>query len=365
MSGKSGDRQQPFDQKMTEILNSGALNLAIAIGYRTGLFDAMAQMDAPQSAARIARVAALNQRYVLEWLGVMVTGGIVELRQEETKAARYRLPPEHAVHLARNSKNANLAVYSQEIPLLTAIALEQIIESFRSGDGIPYSAYPRFQAFMAELSSAKHRDVLIGEFLPAVENGELIDRLKHGLRVCDLGCGEGLALRLMAESFPASRFVGIDISREAVERAKSKAEKKGLTNIEFVRIDAARIEKDPAWGAVFDYVTAFDAIHDQTDPLAALRGVRHMLAPNGLFSMIDIAADSDHIGNLDHPMGPFLYTVSLMHCLPVGLYNGGAGLGMMWGRQKAVSFLQKAGFRSVTVHEMKHDPFNHHFLCRR
>ena len=64
-------------------------------------------------------------------------------------------------------------------------------------------------------------------------------------------------------------------------------------------------------------------------------------------------------------MGPFLYTVSLMHCMPVGLVGGGAGLGMMWGRQKAVQMLNEAGFKTVQVLDIPEDPFNLHFLCRK
>lgn len=87
-----------------------------------------------------------------------------------------------------------------------------------------------------------------------------------------------------------------------------------------------------------------------------------MLAPGGLFSMIDIDAASHPAGNLDHPMGPFLYTVSLMHCMPVGLSDQGRGLGMMWGREQAVSLLEQAGFCRIEVLEMAHDPFNVHYL---
>jgi SAM-dependent methyltransferase len=359
----NGDRPS-FAEKLTGILNAGALNLAIAIGYRTGLFDAMARLETACTTAEIARATGLNARYVHEWLGVMATGGIVEILPQESAPARYRLPPEHAAHLTRNPDTPNLAVYTQEIPLLTTIAMERVISSFRSGEGLPYSAYPRFQAFMAELSAAKHRDVLVDRFLPGVDDGALVERLRRGIRVCDLGCGEGLALRLMARAFPQSRFIGMDISREAVAKAKLEAEAQGLANAAFVRVDAARLEHDPAWRSAFDYILAFDAIHDQTEPLAALRGARHMLTADGVFSMIDIAADSEHAGNLDHPMGPFLYTVSLMHCLPVGLHHDGAGLGMMWGKQQAVAFLKQAGFRTVAVERMEHDPFNHHFLCR-
>ena len=90
-----------------------------------------------------------------------------------------------------------------------------------------------------------------------------------------------------------------------------------------------------------------------------------MLVADGLFSMVDIAARSNLGDNLDHSMGPFLYTVSLMHCMPVGLVDGGAGLGMMWGREKAVEMLKAAGFQKVQVLEMPDDPFNLHFFCQK
>ncbi|MCP3955994.1 MAG: methyltransferase type 12, partial [Desulfobacterales bacterium] len=111
-------------------------------------------------------------------------------------------------------------------------------------------------------------------------------------------------------------------------------------------------------------ICAFDAIHDQTRPLEALRSIRYMLAPGGLFSMVDIKAGSQHKDNLDHPMGPFLYTVSLMHCMPVGLSDNGTGLGMMWGQQQAETLLREAGFETVEPTEMDYDPFNLHYLCR-
>jgi ubiquinone/menaquinone biosynthesis C-methylase UbiE len=159
--------------------------------------------------------------------------------------------------------------------------------------------------------------------------------------------------------------VGIDISEDALETAKSEAEKLGLDNLKFFNHDAATLEGNLALRNSFDYITAFDAIHDQTQPRKVLQGVYAILKPGGLFSMVDIAAASNLADNLDHPMGPFLYTVSLMHCMPVGLVNGGAGLGMMWGREKAVEMLTEAGFDPVRVLELPDDPFNLHFLCTK
>jgi 2-polyprenyl-3-methyl-5-hydroxy-6-metoxy-1,4-benzoquinol methylase len=361
----SDKKEKAFNQKMMDILNYGALNLAMGIGYKTGLFDVMEQMEGPASATEISARSNLNQRYVSEWLGVMVTGQIIEMVSEESKENTYFFPREHAGCLTRRSGDANLGVYTQEIPLLTRCALAEVENGFSSGDGVPFSCYPEFQGFMAELSNAKHEQVLVNQFLPGVDKGELVRRLENGINVCDLGCGEGVALNLMARHFPRSNFVGMDTHVAAIKTARAAAVEKGLENVVYQTQDAALIKGNAEFQERFDYITAFDAIHDQTRPLDALKGVRYMLSPHGIFSMVDIDAGSDHSQNLNHPMGPFLYTVSLMHCMPVGLVDGGTGLGMMWGREKAVQLLGKAGFKTVDVIEMEHDPFNIHYFCTR
>ena len=243
--------------------------------------------------------------------------------------------------------------------------MEAVIDGFSSGDGVSYDHYPKFQAFMSQLANAKHRQVLVDKFLPSVDSGRIIPRLAAGIQVCDLGCAEGVAVILMAEAFPKSRFVGLDISSEAIDEARRKARHRKIDNLDFIVLDAAHLKNKAHLKGIFDYVIAFDAIHDQTQPLEVLRGVNHILSPEGRFSMVDIAVNSNLADNLSHPMGPFLYTVSLMHCMPVGLVGGGTGLGMMWGREKAVEMLNEAGFRQVQVLEMPDDPFNLHFYCSK
>ena len=365
MTERSKNPRPDFSKTMTDILNFGAINLAMAIGYRTRLFDVMDDLDGPRPLSVIAEKAGLDGRYVKEWLGVMVTGGIVDLSRGKAGEGEdlFHLPRAHADVLTRRSGNANLGVYTQEIPLLTECAMAPVIHGFRTGNGVPYETYPEFQAFMAQLADAKHRQVLVDTFLPSVDNGRVLEALRQGIRVCDVGCAEGLVIRLMAEAFPSSRFVGIDISSTAIRKARQDLDARGLGNAEFHTMDAAGLANRRDLAGAFDYVTAFDAIHDQTRPLDALRGVAAILKEGGRFSMIDIAADSRMAGNRDHPMGPFLYTVSLLHCMPVGRVNGGEGLGMMWGRQKAVEMLREAGLRNVDVRAIPGDPFNDHFFC--
>ncbi len=356
-------KKENFEKKLTDILNYSALNLALAIGYKKKLFDIMKEAKKALSCSMIAKIAAVNKRYVQEWLGIMSTGKIIDITPGEDGQYLYSLPEEHAAFLARSGESS-MCVYTQEIPLLTQIAMEHVTNDFSNGEGIPFSAYPKFQEFMSDLSNNKLKDTLIQKFLPGVADGELISRLKKGIRVCDLGCGQGVAVNLMAESYPKSSFVGIDNHEEAIQAARTLCSGYHRENTEFLIEDAALLKDKQTFFQRFDYIFAFDAIHDQTYPLESLQGVRHMLAPGGLFSMIDIDASSDHTGNIDHPMGPFLYTVSLMHCMPVGLHGNGAGLGMMWGRERALNMLREAGFKNIAAIEMDHDPFNVHYLCK-
>ncbi len=356
---------QNFSDKMVDILNFGALNLAMSIGYQLRLFDVMDDMQGPHSAGAIASAAGLDTRYVTEWLAVMVCGGIIDLSADDSGPDLYDLPKSHADLLTRRSGNSNFGVYTQEIPLLTTCAMKSVVQGFYSGDGVGYEHYPKFQEFMTELADAKHRQVLVDTFLPSVDGGRLVQRLQSGISVCDLGCAEGIAVILMAQAFPKSGFTGIDVSGDVIAKATETASEMGIRNIRFLQRDAASRAEIHQFEGCFDYITAFDAIHDQTRPMEALKNVRFMLKPDGLFSMVDIAASSYLSENRIHPMGAFLYTVSLMHCMPVGLVDGGAGLGMMWGRQKAVDMLKSAGFDSISVTEIPNDSFNLHFLCHR
>ena len=163
----------------------------------------------------------------------------------------------------------------------------------------------------------------------------------------------------------SSRINSSGSPTRAIARANRAQAERSIQIAVFLDRDAAVLDEDHDMIGRFDYIVAFDAIHDQSAPLRALEAIYHALDPEGTFSMIDIAASSYLRDNIDHPLAPFLYTVSLMHCLPVGLHQGGEGLGMMWGREKARRYLEKAGFAQVEVHAMDHDPFNCHYLARK
>lgn len=350
------ERAEAFAGRVLETLNSGALAVMISVGHRTGLFDALAEVGTPTS-AELADAAGLQERYVREWLAAMTTGRVVEY---DAATQRYHLPAEHASWLTRAASPNNLAVTAQFIPLLATVE-DEIVRAFHEGGGVPYERFGRFHEVMAEDSSQTVVSVLFSHILPLVPGAE--ERLERGTSLLDLGSGRGLALLALAERFPRSRFVGLDLSTEAIAFARAQATSRGLENIEFAVRDLSTFDVD-ATPEAFDFVTTFDAVHDQARPLALLRGIRRSLTPDGVYLMQDIHGSSHVHENVDHPGGTFLYTVSCMHCLTVSLAQGGDGLGTLWGEQKARELLAEAGFASVEVHQLEHDPFNAYFVAR-
>lgn len=351
------ERAAAFEDRFVAILNGGALSLMASIGHRTGLFDAMGD-GASGTSADIAARAGLNERYVREWLGAMTTGGIVEY---DIGSGTYRLPAEHAACLSRAATPNNLAVFAQYIPQLGQVE-EDILHCFRHGGGVPYARYARFHEIMSEDSGQSVLPVIHSHILPLVPG--LTDRLAAGIRVLDLGCGRGLALMEMARAYPDSRFTGYDLSDEAIAWATAQAEEEGLSNVTFAVRDLRSYDRDAEPGA-FDLVTTFDAIHDQGNPLAMLKGIRRTLAEDGVYLAQDINGSSHVHQNVDHPIGTLIYTVSCLHCMTVSLaQEGGAGLGAMWGREKALELFAEAGFADAEVHELSHDVQNCYYVCR-
>ena len=115
----------------------------------------------------------------------------------------------------------------------------------------------------------------------------------------------------------------------------------------------------------FDFITVFDAMHDQAKPDVVLKGIADSLKPGGVFLCVDIAGSSHVEDNLDHPLAPMLYSVSTFHCMTVSLALDGAGLGTMWGEQKADEMFREAGFTSVETKRVPEDILNVYYVCRK
>ena len=342
---------EAFTERLLGAFNDTSLVLMLSIGRRTGLLDALADGEWRDS-AQAAAAAGLQERYVREWLAAMATARICEMDDR----GRYRLPPDRAAVLS--GENDNLSIVAQYFAVLGSVE-DDLVDCFRRGGGVPYERYTRFHDVMAEDSSQTVVAALDEHILPLVPG--LAERLADGIEVVDLGCGSGRALAHLARRFPRSRFVGYDLSPQAVERARRAAA--DLDNVRFEIRDLADFDRK-AEPAAFDLATTFDAVHDQPKPAALLRGIRRTLRPDGVYLMQDIDASSRVEENLDHPVGTMLYSISCMHCMTVSLAQGGDGLGTMWGREAALGLLAEAGFANIEVHKLDHDLMNAYYVAR-
>lgn len=347
-------RVEAFGEHLLDVLNHGAVALGLSVGHRTGLFDALGALP-PATSEAIAETAGLDERYVREWLGAMATARIVEY---DASVGHYRLPEAHAALLTRAAAPDNMAVTAQWFAVLAGVE-DRIVECFHRGGGVPYEAFGRFHEVMAEESSQTVVTALFDHILPLAPG--LTDQLREGIDVLDVGCGRGRALLAMASEYPNSSFRGYDLSEDAVGPARAEALEMGLRNVSFDAVDAALMTDAER----FDLVTAFDIVHDQARPADVLGHLHRALRPGGLLLMQDISTHTPLEANLDHPLGPFLYTISYTHCMTVSLAQDGAGLGTCWGRELAESMLADAGFSSVEVHTLPHDIQNFFYLARR
>jgi SAM-dependent methyltransferase len=342
-----------FADEVSTIVNHGAIAVMMSIGHRLGLFQALAGR-APSTSAEIAAEAGLAERYVREWLAVMVTGGILRY---DPGTARHHLPAEHAACLVRGAPLGNLAVFAQHVALLGQMQ-EKALTLFRTGEGTRYDDYPCFHRIMAEDSEQSVAAALSDHILPLAPG--LADRLHGGIDVLDAGCGRGLAMIALARAFPASRFVGMDLCADAIDHARRAARAAGLSNLTFEVRDLTGYCEPGR----FDLIASFDAVHDQKDPGALVRGLKGSLKPGGVYLMQDIGGSARLENNLDFPMASLLYAISCLHCTPVSLGQGGLGLGTMWGWETAERMLREAGFAGVERHVLPHDPLNVWFVSR-
>jgi SAM-dependent methyltransferase len=288
-----------FAERMLDALNSASLTHMTSVGYRTGLFDATDGL-APSTSQQIAAATKLNERYVREWLGAMVTGRVVHY---EPRDRTYSLPAEHAASLTRAAGPDNIAAIAPYFPLFGSVESD-VVECFRQGGG---SRTRHIRACRNSWTTSPARSTTPRSLTgPCPLYRDSSSASRRGIDVADVGCGSGHAINLMAQAFPNSRFTGYDFSEDGVQRGSAEADSMGLRNARFEARDIADLDAPDS----FDLITAFDTVHDQAHPRKVLKEIAEALRPDGTFLIVDIAASSNVEENIDHPLGPTIYAFS-------------------------------------------------------
>jgi SAM-dependent methyltransferase len=333
--------QQFMNKAVGDIAGSSTAMLVI-IGERLGLYKAMSQANSPISVKELADKTGTVERLVREWLANQVASGYIEY---DPSSRKYRLPPENALALA----DEDSPIYLQGI--FKAIKSyfkdeEEFLKMFRGERTFSWMDHNPFMAEgFAEFFKSGYIGNLINSWIPAVDNGRVLEKLKKGAKVADVGCGFGITTLMMAKTYPNSTFTGFDFHKESIEKAKESAKKENITNVRFEVSSASEFP-----GSGYDFVTFFDCLHDMGDPIGALTHTRKVIKKSddndggsGTCMIVEPFAQNELENNVN-PIGSIFYAASTLICVPNSLAFNGPALGAQAGENRIKDVALKSGF---------------------
>jgi len=314
--------------KLNEFLGRAVGDLGAAmsatlmlVGDRLGLYKELAK--GALTAKELAERTATNERYVREWLGNQGAGGYV---QYDAVADTWSLSPEQALCLADPAGPVDVPG-AYNIVEATFHALGRTLENFKSGKGMEWGEHHTCLFHGTErFFRAGYNANLISSWLPALEG--VVDKLKAGARVADVGCGHGASSILMARTYPKSQIIGYDYHADSIRTARDRASAAGVTNASFEVADAVSYP-----GESFDLIAFFDCLHDMGDPIGAARHARQALKKDGTAMFVEPFANDNVRDNLN-PVGRVMYGASTQICVPVSLARNGPALGAQAGERR-------------------------------
>ncbi len=333
-----------FLGKVVTDMGGAWMMATVLIGDELGLYKAMAD-GSPVTADVLAKRCGCNTRLVREWLDANAASGYVEATE-----GGYRLPPEQAMALA-NEESPVFVAPGQSVVASCFMDIDKIIKAFRGNGAFPWSEHHhRMFHGVEKFFRPGYQANLATAWLPALDG--VVEKLKRGGKVADVGCGHGASTILMAKAYPNSRFVGIDYHAPSTEIASKRAAEAGLAaRVDFITVTAQNYtERD------FDLICFFDCLHDMGDPVGAARYARQALKDDGTVMLVEPFAGNSLDEN-STPVGRLYYAASTMICTPNSLSQEvGLGLGAQAGEGRLRKVFEEAGF--TRFRRATETPFN-------
>ncbi len=328
-------------------------SLMTHLGIRLGLFESM-QSGETVDVDALAAATGLHRRWVLEWLRQQAGAGIVEFVDE----ACFRLAPETADLLLNPERTDYMGWLFY--PPMGGDKVDRLADAFRTGLGMTWDDHGEAGAQMVATSTGAAHRLLASEVIPLLDG--VAQKLERGATAIDVGCGSGVAVTELAKAFPRSRFVGIDPSPTALERARQLAKEAGLDNLELRVATAEELEEVNH----YDFAMVLDCMHDMTHPQEAARAIRRVLQDDGSWLVKDVRCESTLEANLEHPMGALLYGISVCYCMSSSMSKpDGAGLGTLgFSAKTARELSEAAGFSRFRQLDYEGDLLNAFYEIR-
>jgi 2-polyprenyl-3-methyl-5-hydroxy-6-metoxy-1,4-benzoquinol methylase len=338
------------------LLRDNAASVRCALNYigdKLGLFKALQQAGST-TVADFAKRTGMQERYLKEWLGAMVSAEYVEY---DAQKQTYHLTPEKAAFLADEASPMFSASMFSIVKALWDVT-PKVSECFKTGGGVPHSEQSQEMDCGTERFSQVYFDHhLTQEWIPAVSGLE--EKLSKGAHVADVGCGNGQSVFTLAKKYPQAEVWGFDNFAPVIDEANKRLAGQGLKNAHFAAKGAAEVENK----GKFDFVTTFDVIHDMADPLGGLRAIREMLKPDGVYMMVEMNV-SDRLEENINPFASMLYSISTLYCMTVSLAENGKGVGACMGEGPARAMAMEAGFTKFERLPVNH-PFAAIYILKR
>ena len=331
----------------------GALELLhVYLGERLGLYRALAA--GPLSAPQLASKAGINQRYAREWLEQEAVAGILVVAPGDAgeEKRRFSLPRGHAEVLTDEDSTNFFAPAARGVVAVGSV-MPALVEAFQTGGGVPYEAYgPEMRSSISSLNRPGFLNLLGSTWFPAIKDVDRRLRAQPPARVADVGCGTGWSSIAIAIAYPLVRVDGFDLDEASIEDARRNARTSGVAErVTFEVRDAA----DPSLAESYDLVTAFETIHDMTNPVGALKAMRALRKGDGAVVIADEKVAEEFTAPGDE-VERFMYGWSAVHCLAVGMVGPEpAGTGTVMRPSRLREYARKAGFAKVEILPVEND----------
>ena len=119
---------------------------------------------------------------------------------------------------------------------------------------------------------------------------------------------------------------------------------------------------DPSLTGPYDLVTAFECIHDMSDPVAALAAMRRLAKPGGNVIVMD-ERTNERFSTAENPVEQLLYGFSILGCLPAGMAaTPSAATGTVMRPHTLRRYARRAGFDEIEILPIQNDFFRFYRL---
>ena len=305
-------------EEETKILSEKVLNavgisasvLLADLGFNSGIFDALAASTDPQTAAELAKRSGLVERYVADWLSNQVAAGFVSLVRPIEEPPRFFLSDAQKRVFVQLENPSCQVAFLHMLTGLSANIVNRLPTDFKEGKGFAFGDNHPLLFKVKELMIRKNQHQFDAHFIaPVVEAfpnrfKERLMRTQKGapLVVVDVACGSGFLLKEFHKRYPSNLYIGLDNHLPFLENAGLEEGNPENKNPLFALADAHAIPSlcnisgaAAVWNTVcpnfpnlsplpskVDVFILTDALHDLSDPLAALISMREQLVPDGV-----------------------------------------------------------------------------------